>query len=54
METLLEIFIEDMKNKLLTCYDEKAFVRLQGQAEGYRKVLDCIQNKDLQVDNNKS
>ena len=51
LETLLEVFVEELKNKLLTCYDEKAFTRLQGQAEGYKRILDAVQNKDLKVDN---
>lgn len=50
LEGLLELYIEDIKNKLLTCSDEKTVIRLQGAGESYRKMLDAIRHPDFQVD----
>jgi hypothetical protein len=50
LEELLDTMLEEVKNKLLTCYDEKAVIRLQGSGEAYRRLIDMVKHADLQVD----
>lgn len=53
VEELLELGIEEAKNRLLVAGDAATVSRLQGEANGYRKILDVIRNEGFNVDNQK-